>query len=149
MVDGYDNKNFLWDPSPFKNFNPNYGAPVSPPRKKRFFYKGPIKKRKKMPTTRKKRKVDETREAKRKAPDVEEPTPATNSWLLFLKNLSENVDEERAPVKSRKVSLGSPQPTKIHPKKGPQFTKIISKKSSSQNSKVHTTGDKSTSEEEF
>ena len=100
MVDGYDNPNLLWDPSPFKNFNPYYGPPISPPRKKpKFFYRGP-KKRKKS-TMRTKRKVND----REKKSENLMPSPVTNSWPLFLKNLSKKNDNTKPQNKSRKVSL--------------------------------------------
>jgi hypothetical protein len=106
MVDGYENKNLLWDLSQFKQFNPNYSPPISPPHKKSFFYKGV--------TGTKKMKKQSTMGTKRKANDSEEPSPVTNSWLLFFKILRDNIDDIQ-PVKSRKVSLGSPKPTKLNP----------------------------------
>ena len=136
MVDGYDNPNLLWDPSPFKNFNPYYGPPISPPRKKpKFFYRGPKKtKQSTMKTKRTKRKGNDG-EMKSENPM---PSSVTNSWSMFLNNLGQKIDNTKPQNKSRKVSLGSPRPSKSR-------AKNAKKKAPA----VLPNGSKSTSEEEF
>jgi hypothetical protein len=135
MVDGYDNKNLLWDPSPFKNFNPYYGPPISPPRKKQFFYRGP--KKRKQSTTRTKRTKRKVNHREKKS-EKSMTSPVTNAWPMFLKNLSQRIDNTKPQIKFRKVSLGSPKSSKSRSK--------ISEKISSP---VLPIGSKSTSEEEF
>jgi hypothetical protein len=135
MVDGYDNPNLLWDPSPFKNFNPYYGPPISPPRKKQFFYRGP--KKRKQPTTRTKRTKGKVNDRVKKS-EKSMTSPVTNTWPMFLKNLSQRIDNTKPQSKFRKVSLGSPKSSKSRSK--------ISKKKAPP---VLPNGSNSTSEEEF
>ena len=85
-----------------------------------------------------------TKRTKRKVNDREKksenlmPSPVTNSWPLFLKNLSKKNDNTKPQNKSRKVSLGSPRPSKSR-----------SKNEKKKAPPVLPNGSKSTSEEEF
>ena len=89
-----------------------------------------------MRTKRTKRKVnDSLREMKS---ENSMPSPVTNSWSMFLKILGKKIDNTKPQNKSRKVSLGSPRPSKSRAKNAKKKVPA-----------VLPNGSKSTSEDEF